>query len=405
MKNSLFNTYDFKEEILKNNIYTITLTYKNTLFTSNGKDFDLEIARKKAYGEFYERFLCKNFFEDFFIDNLYPDAKNTKFLNKNLYEFYEIENLEKEDLIDFNSSNFEILSIPFESNKKEIIYFPINLVQNLYASNGMAFHFDRKKALFNALFEVMERFVKFYTLKNIYPLPKINHKYNNEFIQIYDATLEGKYPVMAASFIKDNKIILTFGSDFDLENAINKAYLELFQGRDNLENAGEIIDNEFECKESFNLEKHFISSDGDVHKDILKGEIKPVKWKFEEKFDYFNEYYIKDYSFKDYYAFHLIVPDFSEIYPIDDLIYNNKNQGKFYRDFVLNYKNYNKSKIIENFENLNPYLDLGKFIGVEFEENLTIYEFIERLKINKFDYKFSKRYLNIVDIPRRAFTQ
>ncbi len=397
--------FKFKENILKNKIYTLTLIHKDTLFTSNGKDFDLEIARKKAYGEFYERFLCKNFFEDFFIENLYYDAKVTKFLNKSLYEFYEIENLQKEDLIDFNSSSFDILSIPFESNKKEIVYFPVNLIQNLYASNGMAFHFDKKKALFNALFEVMERFVKFFVLKNIITLPKIHHKYNSEFIQIYDATLEGKYPVMAASFIKDDKIILTFGSDFDLEKAIEKAYLELFQGRNDLENAGIIIEDKSYCSDSFNLEKHFISSDGDVHKDIINGNIKKIKWHFIETFDYFDEYYIKDYTLKNYYAFHLIVPSFSEIYPINDLIYNNKNHGKLHRDFVLKYKNYSKFEIIENFENLNPFLDLGKFIGVEFKENLNINEFIEKIKNNKFNYEFSNKYLNILNMPRRAFTQ
>ena len=401
----MFNTAGFEEEILKNKIYTLTLTHKNTLFTSNGKDFNLESAKIKAYGEFYERFLCKNFFEDFFIENLYSDAKTTKFLNKPLYEFYEIENLEKEDLTDFNSSSFEILSIPFESNKKENVYFPVNLVQNLYASNGMAFHFDKKKAFFNTLFEVMERYVKFYTLKNIYQLPKINHKYNNEFIQIYDATLESKYPVMAASFIKNGKIILTFGSDFNLEKAIDKAYLELFQGRENLENIGNITEDEFECRDSFNLEKHFISSDGDVHKNILNGKFTKIKWRFKEKFDYFDEYYIKDYSIKNYYAFHLIVPSFSEVYPLDDMIYNNKNQGKFYRDFVLNYKKYNKQEIIENFENLNPHLDVGKFIGVEFENNLTVDEFVKKIESDNFDYKFSKRYLNILNIPGRAFTQ
>jgi len=397
--------FKFKEKILKNNIYTVTLTQKNTFFTSNGKDFNLETARKKAYGEFYERFLCKNFFEDYFIDNLYQDAKKTKFLNKNLYEFYQIENLEKDDLIDFNSSSFDILSIPFENNKKEIIYFPINLIQNLYASNGMAFHYNKKSALFNTLFEVMERYIKFYVLKNIYPMPKINHKYNSEFIQIYDATLEGKYPVMAASFIKNNKIILSFGSDFDLDMAVDKAYLELFQGRKNLEDAGVIIDNEFECKDSFNLEKHFISSDGNVHQNIINGDFKENKWEFEEKFDYFDEYYIKDYSLKNYYAFHLIVPSYSEIYPIDDLIYNNKNHGKFYRDFVLNYDNYPKEEIIENFKNLNPFLDIGKLIGVEFKQNLTIEEFIKKIDINEFNYEFSNKYLEILNMPRRAFTQ
>ncbi len=384
--------FKFKEKIVKNNIFTITLTHQDTLFSTNGKDFNLQIARKKALGEFFERFLCKNFFEDFFIENLYNDAKNTKFLNKKLYELYEIDNLEKNDLIDFNSSSYEILSIPFESNEKEIIYFPINIIQNLYASNGMAFHFDKQKALFNALFEVMERYVKFFVLKNIYQLPKIAHKYNNEFIQIYDATLDGKYPVMAASLIKNKKIILTFGSDFNKEEAIKKAYLELFQGRNDFENIGTITNNISECIDSFNLEKHFISSDGDVHKDILKGNYRTLKWNFKETFNYFEKYYIKDYSYENYYAFHLIVPGFSEVYPMDDLIYNNKNRGKFYRKYVLNCKNYTKKEILEIFNNINPFIDIGRFIGVEFEKTITLQDFLENPK----NLKFSKRYKNII---------
>jgi len=387
--------FRFKEKILKNDIYTVTLTQKNTLFISNGKDFDLEKARKKAYGEFYERFLCKNFFEDFYIDNLYKDSKNTKFLNKKLYNFFQIENLEKEDLIDFNSSLYEILSIPFESNKKEIVYFPVNLIQNLYASNGMAFHFNKKSALYNALFEVMERYVKFYVLKNLYPLPKVTHKYNNDFIQIYDATLDGKYPVMAATLIRKNKIILTFGSDFDREKAIDKAYLELFQGREDFENIGEIVDNKNDCIDSFNLEKHFISSDGKVHKNILKGDNKELKWNFKEKFDYFDEYYIKDYSYKNYYAFHLIVPGFSEVYPLDDLIFHNKNRGKFYRKYVLKHKNYSKKEIADIFSDVNPNMDLGKFIGVEFTTQMNVDDFLDNYEY--LDIKFSKRYLDILN--------
>jgi len=393
-------TFDFDENIIKNKIYTVTLKEKETLFSSNGKDFNLQIAKQKAFGEFYERFLCKNFFEDYYIDNLYTDAKNKKFLNKKLYDFYKIENLEKEDLIDFNSSTFEILSIPFESNKKEIIYFPINLIQNLYCSNGMAFHFEKEKALYNALFEVMERYVKFYVLKNIYPLPKIDHKFNSENIQIYDATLDGKFPVMAASIIENNKIILTFGSDFDKEGAITKAYLELFQGRENIDDAGMIIDDENECIDAFNLERHFISSDGNVHRNILRGTKHKLKWNFKKNFNYFDEFYIKDYSYKNFYAFHLIVPGYSEVYPIDDLIYNNKNRGKFYRDFVLNKNKYKKSYLEEIFSEINPYIDLGKFIGVEFDKQIKVYEFLNQEQ----DLKFSQRYLNILKAGR-AFTQ
>ena len=223
-------------------------------------------------------------------------------------------------------------------------------------------------------------------------MPKINHPYNDKNIQIYDATLDGKYPVMAASFIKKNNIILTFGSDFNKEKAINKAYIELFQGRNDFENIGTITDNISECVNSFNLERHFISSDGDVHKDIINGKFKNLKWKFKEKFDYFEEFYIRDYSYKNYYAFHLIVPGVSEVYPIDDLIYNNKNRGKFYRDFVLNPTKYSKLEITEKLNELNPFLDIGKFIGVEFEEKINVRKFKENPK----KQKLSQRYLNIL---------
>ena len=46
--------------------------------------------------------------------------------------------------------------------------------------------------------------------------------------------------------------------------------------------------------------------------------------------------YLREYDYLGFYSCHMIVPDFSEIYPLEDMIYNNKNQGKLIRDFILN---------------------------------------------------------------------
>ncbi len=213
-----------------NGVYLTTLIDYTTSFTSFGKGETKIDALLSAYGEMCERILTKNYFEEYYIDGLYKDAKITEFLNDKLKTEYKIEELQKEDLIDFNSDSFEILSIPFlEKSTSKTVYFPINLLQNLYASNGMAFHYDLNKAYYNAKTEIIERFVKFDVLRYGLPLCPIKHSLNSASIQIYDATLDGKYPVMAASFIEDNEIILSFGCDLNRETAIKKAYLELWQ--------------------------------------------------------------------------------------------------------------------------------------------------------------------------------
>jgi len=382
-----------------NNIYSITLEASNVGFFSNGKGLDLENALNGAYGEMCERLLTRNYFEDYFLAKVYPDSKVVdNFLTPKLKQFYQIENLEKEDLIDFSSCTEEILSIPFihkKQNKK--VYFPINLIQNLYASNGMAFYSDKQTAFNNALSEIIERYVKFEVIKNGLSLPKINHKYNSKNIQVYNATLN-KYPVMAVSYIKGNKILLSFGCDINQEKAINKAYFELMQGRENFENIGEFSNNIYEVKDSYNLESHFISNIGLIHTNFLKeNSTIPKKWEF-TKYDIDKDIYFRQYQYKNFYAYHIIVPNFSEIYPIDDLIYNNKNQGKFYRDLVLKYKEIDKKIIIEELEQLNPYLDLGKFIGVIFDKEISVIDFIDMIKKDNIDLKFDYSYIQLQQI-------
>ena len=361
------NLIDIEKEItIKTfkDIYLAKVTLKNTPFTSFGKGFSKNEAINSALGEMYERILLKNYFENYAIENLYHNQEIKEF---NIRKFYEIE-VEKEDLIDFNSNSSEVLSIPFSDT-----YFPINLIQNLFASNGMAFHKNFKEAYYNAKCEIVERYVKFKVLKEKIPLQKIDHKYNDTNIQIYRATLN-KYPVMAASYIENEKIILAFGCDLDEDKAIDKAYLELLQTEfKEYGSFGEV--------DEFELERHFINLSGNVPKEVVN---KNIKYKWVNKFPSLKEY-IRKVEYKNFTALHLIAPNFSEVYPIDDLIYNNKNYGKFVR-----------LKILEKKEiDYTPY-ELGSLCGYIFKKPFYYEDYIKTKTLPPFDEK----YLNILKLNK-----
>lgn len=382
-----------KEEIEKfKNVYLVTLKSTNLPFTSFGKGLSKEEALISAYGEMCERILTRNFFEEYYVNGLYSDEIITEnFLNDELKAFYEIDKLTKEELIDFNSDIFEILSIPFTDRDGKLTYFPINLIHNIYASNGMAFHKELKQAYYNAKAEIIERFVKFQVIKYALPLPKISHPLNSKNIQFYDATLEGKYPVIAVSFIENDEIILSFGCDIDKEKAAIKAYTELMQTK--LEKRGRIIEDINAIRHSYNLQKHFINLSGDIHANFLKKPyFKEAEWNFKDLYIPKKEYF-RIYKKNDFYAIHLIVPNFSEVYPTDDLIYNNINYPKFDRDLILNFEKYDKNEVIELLENLfTP--DIGEYIGVIFDKHYLPHEYKNLVLQNK-KPKFSQKYENL----------
>jgi len=382
------------------NVHLAKLTDYKTSFTSYGKGESENEALLSAYGEMCERVFTRNYFEEYYINGLYPEMKSGDFLNSNLKNFYKIKEMEKEDLIDFNSDSFEILSIPFlEKSTAKKIYFPINLIQNLYASNGMAFHYDLTRAYYNAKTEIIERFVKFDVIKYGLPLPKIKHPLNGANIQIYDATLGGKYPVMAASYIENGEIILSFGCDLERESAIKKAYLELWQTE--LRERGRFNDNIDEVKNSFNLYRHFVNLSGDVHSNFLKAPLfKEAKWDFEDLDVFDREEYIKVYEANPYMALQVIIPGISEVYPLEDMIYNNINQGKlYYRDKILNYEKYSENEIYETIDELKHSFatEIGALIGVKFQNPVFADDFEFYYK-NRTKPQFSDHYKNILKL-------
>lgn len=85
--------------------------------------------------------------------------------------------------------------------------------------------------------------------------------------------------------------------------------------------------------------------------------------------------YLREYTYLDFYSCQMIVPDFSEVYPIDDMVYNNKNNGKLIRDMILNFEKYDINDILDEIDSLDNSLNIQLYIGVIFEENFTMGDF------------------------------
>jgi ribosomal protein S12 methylthiotransferase accessory factor len=106
-----------------------------------------------------------------------------------------------------------------------------------------------------------------------------------------------------------------------------------------------------------NLETHFIDSSGSLHWSFVSHtpDYTFVDWNFsgttEEEFTHLCDIihadgfdiYISDYQHLDVYGCRILVPGMSEIYPVDDLEWDNNNAGIAYRESLLNLANLNVS--------------------------------------------------------------
>ena len=386
---------------------------------SNGKGTVTQASTASALGEYIERLQTNNFFIDFHLPkrSYYPDEVAFEFggdyLNDELDAIYDASGeLSYEDLIDFNSDYKEkIVALPFKKcSTDEKVYIPLNILSNLYVSNGLATGNTPKEAQVQALSEIFERYSKIQIIQNGYALPSFPAELVQSFkklqsdittlrdegyiIEVLDASLGGKYPVTAISLInpKNSTLFVSFGAHPILEVSLERTMSELMQGRgmDNLD-AFEVptFDMGF-VADSSNLESHFIDSNGKLGFGFLKSqkdfEFSPWKYDGEGCEDEYNfltsivssmnkEIYLREYTYLGFYSCQMIVPSVSEVYPIDDMVYNNRNSGKFIREMVLNFTEFDPEDILDSIHSLDESLSVEKYIGVIFENNFTIQEF------------------------------
>lgn len=392
---------------------------------SNGKGSVSNASKASALGEYIERLQTNNFFIDFYLPNrkYFPDEVafdyNEDYLNEDLRALYDPEGeLTCEELVDFNSDyEDKIVSLPFtEQSSGKTVYFPLNILSNLYLSNGLATGNTKKEAQVQALSEIFERYAKIEIIKKGYALPNFPDDIISSFkrlygdvmalrklgyiIEVLDASLGGKYPVTAISLInpKNSSLFVSFGAHPILEVSLERTMTELMQGRD-LDNLDSFEVPTFDMSfvsASFNLESHFIDSNGKMGFGFLSSakSFKYEPWSYtgngcEAEYTFLTaildsmgkEIYLREYSYLGFYSCQMIVPGISEVYPIDDLVYNNRNSGKWIREMVLNFQKYDPEEILENIEDIDDLLQVDRYIGVIFENSFSMLELKAQMQL------------------------
>ncbi|MBN7121708.1 ribosomal protein S12 methylthiotransferase accessory factor YcaO [Erwinia billingiae] len=358
---------------------------------TNGKGASKKAALASALGEYFERLSTNYFFADFWLGNKvangdfvhYPNEKwfplpeddslPAGILDERLTAFYDPEQeVSASDLIDLQSGNSDrgICALPFtRQSDQQTVYIPMNIIGNLYVSNGMSAGNTPNEARVQGLSEVFERYIKNRIIAESISLPLIPQAVLDRYpgvvesinkleaegfpIFSYDASLGGKYPVICVVLFnpENGTCFASFGAHPDFGVALERTVTELLQGR-SLKDLDVFTPPTFddeEVAEHANLETHFIDSSGLISWDMFKDDADYpfVNWRFdgstEEEFATLmaifkaedQEVYIADYQHLDVYACRIIVPGMSDIYPAEDLLLANNSMGAYLRETLL----------------------------------------------------------------------
>ncbi|HZZ06774.1 OsmC domain/YcaO domain-containing protein [Paraburkholderia sp.] len=401
---------------------------------TNGKGATKESALASALGEFIERLNCNHFYGGAFwgedIANAafvhYPnerwfkpgpkDALPAEILDEYCLQIYNPDGeLRGSHLIDTNSGNVQrgICSLPYvRQSDGEVVYFPSNLIENLYVSNGMSAGNTLTEAQVQCLSEIFERAVKREILEGEIALPDVPHEVLAKYpgilagiqgleeqgfpVLVKDASLGGTYPVMCVTLMnpRTGGVFASFGAHPSFEVALERSLTELLQGR-SFEGLNDLPQPTFVSNavtEPNNFVEHFIDSSGVVSWRFFsaKANFEFVEWDFsgqgensnaEEAATLFGiledmgkEAYMSVYDQLGAVACRILVPDYSEVYPVEDLIWDNTNKALLFRADILNLHRLDDAglaALLERLENseLDEHSDIATLIGIEFDEN------------------------------------
>jgi ribosomal protein S12 methylthiotransferase accessory factor len=397
---------------------------------TNGKGATKESALCSALGEFIER-LNNNFFynDQFFGTEIansefvhYPnekwfaleddDALPTGILDEYCLDIYNPdEELCGSHLIDTNSGNKDrgICAIPYtRQSDGETVYFPSNLIENLFLSNGMSAGNNLQEAHVQCLSEIFERAVKRQIIEQEIVLPDVPMAVLEKFpsilagikgleeqgfpIVVKDASLGGQFPVMCVTLMnpRTGGVFASFGAHPSFEVALERSLTELLQGRsfEGLNDVPKPTFNSMAVTEPENFVEHFIDSTGVISWRFFssKFDYEFCEWDFsgtseEEASGLFGileamgkEVYIAEFTDLGASACRILVPEYSEVYPVDDLIWDNTNKSLNYREDILNLHSLSTKalgKLVNRLEEsqLDNHTDIRTLIGIVFDEN------------------------------------
>ncbi len=424
---------------------------------TNGKGATKESALASALGEFIERLNCNHFYGAQFwgeqIANAafvhYPnerwfqpgpnDALPVEILDQYCLDIFDPDgDLRASNLIDTNSGNVQrgICALPYvRQSDGAVVYFPSSLIENLYVSNGMSAGNTLAEAQVQCLSEIFERAVKREILEGEYALPDVPQEVLAKYpgivagiqgleqqgfpVLVKDASLGGVYPVMCVTLMnpKTGGVFASFGAHPSLEVALERSLTELLQGR-SFEGLNDLPRPTFESNavaEPNNFVEHFIDSSGVVSWRFFssKSDYEFVEWDFSGQGDNSNteeaatlfgilndmgkEAYTAVYDQLGATACRILVPGYSEVYPVEDLIWDNTNKALLFRADILNLHRLDDAsleELLDRLDNneLDEYSDIATLIGIEFDENtawgqLTVLELklLINLALQKFE--------------------
>lgn len=401
---------------------------------TNGKGATKESALASALGEFIERLNCNHFYNDqFWGEGLanaafvhYPDERWFKpgpkdalpagILDEYCLQIYNPDGeLRGSHLYDTNSGNVQrgICSLPYvRQSDGAVVYFPSNLIDNLFLSNGMSAGNTLAEAQVQCLSEIFERAVKREILEGEIALPDVPREVLAKYpgilagidelekqgfpVLVKDASLGGEFPVMCVTLMnpRTGGVFASFGAHPSMEVALERSLTELLQGR-SFEGLNDLPRPTFESNavtEPNNFVEHFIDSSGVVSWRFFsaRADYDFVEWDFSGRGENSNadeaatlfgileamgkEVYMAVYDQLGATACRILVPGYSEIYPVEDLIWDNTNKALLFRADILNLHRLDDAgleALLERLEGseLDDYTDIITLVGIEFDEN------------------------------------
>ena len=216
------------------NVWSVHVRDRNCpLLVTNGKGASREAALASALGEFFERLSCNHFFTGYFLGSAISEGNFVHYPNERwfplegddipaglldeptLHHYNFSDDLKGPMLVDTNSGNATrgICAIPFERQRTgDQVWIPINIIGNLYASNGMAAGNSKYEARVQALSEIFKRHIKNTIISSGISLPGIPDEVVARYPQaqaaidalrekgfgivVKDASLGGKFPLV-----------------------------------------------------------------------------------------------------------------------------------------------------------------------------------------------------------------
>ena len=195
-------------------------------------------------------------------------------------------------------------------------------------------------------------------------------------ILVKDASLGGQYLVMNVTLLhpKDQGVFPSFGAHPRFEIALERALTELLQGRslDSLENFPEPGFDMDEITAVANLEIHFVDSSGVISWNFMgdKPDFPFADWNFstttQEDYAWLvnciqaedREIYVADFAELGVYSCRILVPGMSEIYPVEDLEWENNSVGNDIRPAMVRLPDLSDEECSELLDDLQT-LNLG----------------------------------------------